>query len=57
MDWGFPMNTSLLVVILSLIALHVAALAGGGLALAVMRLLGRGPQSLPSAEGRESIIP
>jgi len=51
------MNTSLLVVILSLVALHVAALAGGGLALAVMRLLGRGPQSLPSAEGRESIIP
>jgi hypothetical protein len=51
------MNSSLLIVILSLVALHVAALAGGGLVLVVMRLLGRGPQSAPVAEGRESIIP
>jgi hypothetical protein len=51
------MNTSLLVVILSLVALHVAALAGGGLVLVVMRLLGRGPQSRSAGDGRDSMIP
>jgi hypothetical protein len=35
------MNTELLIVIMSLVSLHVAALAGGGLALGIMRLLGR----------------
>ena len=49
------MNTAFLVVIMSLVALHVAALAGGGLVLVAMRLLGRTPESAPAAEGRESI--
>jgi len=42
---------------MSLVALHVAAIAGGGLVLIVMRLLGRAPESAPAAEGRESIAP
>lgn len=54
-DWGFPMDTELLIVIMSIVALHVAALAGGGLALGIMRLLGRDPVSASGAEGRESI--
>ena len=33
------MNTELLIVIMSIVALHIAALAGGGLALGIMRLL------------------
>jgi hypothetical protein len=49
------MDTAFLVVIMSLVALHVAALAGGGLGLVIMRLLGRGPASTPAAEGRESM--
>jgi len=49
------MDTALLVVIMSLVALHVAALAGGGLGLFVMRLLGRGPESISGTEGRESM--
>ena len=49
------MDTALLVVIMSLVALHVAALAGGGLVLVIMRLLGRGPESAPATEGRESM--
>jgi hypothetical protein len=49
------MDTQLLVVIMSIVALHVAALAGGGLALGIMRLLGRGPSSANGAEARESI--
>lgn len=49
------MNTALLVVIMSLVALHIAALGGGGLALLVMRLLGRAPKITPPAEARESI--
>jgi hypothetical protein len=49
------MNTTFLVVIMSLVALHVAALLGGGLVLVAMRLLGRAPESAPAAEGRESI--
>ena len=48
------MNTALLVVIMSLVALHVAALAGGGLVLVVMRLLGRGPASVNGADEQES---
>jgi hypothetical protein len=55
MDWGFPMNTQLLLVIMTIVVLHLAAFAGGGLALVIMRLLGRAPASEPSAEGRESI--
>ncbi len=48
------MNTQLLIVILSILALHVAALGGGGLVWAVMRLFGyRLPES--GAEPRESI--
>ncbi len=49
------MNTQLLVAILSIVALHVAALAGGGLALGIMRLLGHGPASANEADARESI--
>ncbi len=44
------MDTALLVAILSIVALHVAALVGGGLALGVMRLLGRHP----ARAGRDS---
>lgn len=57
MHWGFPMNTQLLLVIMTIVALHAAAFAGGGLALGIMRLLGRGPASEPSAEDRESVVP
>lgn len=49
------MDTQLLVVIMSIVALHVAALVGGGLGLGIMRLLGRGPASHDGAEGRESL--
>jgi hypothetical protein len=49
------MNTTFLLVIMSLVALHVAALVGGGLVLVAMRLLGRAPESTRAAEGRESI--
>jgi hypothetical protein len=44
------MTTELLIVILSIVALHIAALVGGGLALGVMRLFGRKPTSLPTGE-------
>jgi hypothetical protein len=54
-DWGFPMDTTLLIVIMSIVALHVAALAGGGLALGIMRLLGYRPASANEGEARESI--
>ena len=54
-DWGFPMDTTLLIVIMSIVALHVAALAGGGLALGIMRLFGHRPASANEAEGRDSI--
>ena len=49
------MDTPFLVVIMSIVALHLAALLGGGLALGVMHLLGRAPTSIDPAEGRESI--
>jgi len=42
------MDTALLVVIMSIVTLSVAALAGGGLGLLVMRLFGRVP-TLPAA--------
>jgi len=43
------MTTELLIVILSIVALHVAALLGGGLALGVMRIFGRKPPTRLSA--------
>jgi hypothetical protein len=49
------MDTQLLVAIMSIVALHVAALAGGGLALGIMRLLGYSPASATEAEGRDSV--
>lgn len=49
------MDTQLLVVIMSIAALHVAALAGGGIALGIMKLLGRGPAGANGAEARDSI--
>lgn len=49
-DWGYPMTTQLLIVILSIVALHLAAFIGGGLALGVMKLFGREPPSLPSGD-------
>ena len=49
------MNTQLLLVIMSIVALHVAALAGGGLVLGIMRLLGRAPISANEADARDSI--
>jgi hypothetical protein len=49
------MDTALLVVIMSIIALHVAALGGGGLAWAVMKLLGFGKANASAGEGRDSI--
>ncbi len=49
------MDTALTVVILSLVALHVAALGGGGLVWAVMKLCGLGQANAAGAEGRESI--
>jgi hypothetical protein len=48
------MNTQLLLVIMSIVALHVAALAGGGLVLGIMYLLGRAPVSVCGADRRES---
>ncbi len=52
---GVPMDTALLIVIMSFVALSVAALAGGGLGLAVTRLLGCGPASASGTEARDSI--
>ncbi|MGB8331191.1 MAG: hypothetical protein WCE62_13795 [Polyangiales bacterium] len=49
------MDTALHVLILSLVALHVAALGGGGLGLLVMRLLGHRPARVSAAEVRDSI--
>ena len=48
------MTTELLIVIMSIVALHVAALVGGGLALGIMKLLGRTPPSLPSGDPTET---
>jgi hypothetical protein len=41
------MDTALLVTVMSIAALTVAALGGGGLGLLVMRLLGRSPAVAP----------
>lgn len=49
------MNTQLLLVIMSIVALHVAAIAGGGLVLGIMRLLGHGPATANGADERDSI--
>lgn len=49
------MDTQLLIVIMSIVALHVAAIGGGGLVLAIMRLLGRGPATADGVEDRDSI--
>ena len=49
------MNTELLIVIMSIVALHVAALAGGGLAVGIMKLLGRKPAPrLPSGDAADT---
>ena len=48
------MNTELLIVILSIVALHLAALVGGGLALGVMRLLGRTPPGSPTGDAADT---
>jgi hypothetical protein len=45
------MDTALLVVILSIAALHAAALLGGGLALGIVRLLRRGRDGASEAKG------
>lgn len=49
------MNTQLLIVILSIVALHVAALVGGGLALGIMKLLGRRPPRFDAGDSTESV--
>lgn len=49
------MDTQLLIVILSIVGLHVAALLGGGLALGVMRLFGRKPPRIGQREASDSI--
>ncbi len=49
------MNTELLIVIMSIVALHVAALAGGGLALGIMRLFGRKPPHLSAGDASDTV--
>jgi hypothetical protein len=49
------MDTELLIVIMSIVALHVAALAGGGLALGIMRLFGRRPPSFSSGDATDTV--
>ena len=49
------MDTALLVAIMSFVVLFVAALAGGGLALGIMRLLGRRPGFGPEPDARDSV--
>ena len=49
------MNTQLLIVIMSIVALHVAALAGGGLALGIMRLFGRKPPRLSADDATDTV--
>jgi hypothetical protein len=49
------MNTELLIVIMSIVALHVAALLGGGLALGVMKLFKRKPTTrLPAGDAADT---
>jgi hypothetical protein len=45
------MDTALVVVVLTLLALHVGALAGGGLGVAIVRLYGRGRDKASEAKG------
>ena len=47
------MDTALLVIVMSIVALHAAAIVGGGLGLLVMRLLGRGPTAASAPEGTD----
>jgi hypothetical protein len=54
-EWGCPMNTELQLVILSIVALHIAALVGGGLALGIMRLFGRKPPRLGTEDAGDSV--
>lgn len=50
------MNTELLIVILSIVALHVAALLGGGLALGIMKLFGRKSVArLPGGDAADTV--
>jgi hypothetical protein len=49
------MSTELQIVIMSIVALHAAALAGGGLALAVMRLFGRKPGEVGATDAGDSV--
>lgn len=49
------MNTELLIVIMSIVALHIAALAGGGLALGIMRLFGRKPPRLSGGDATDTV--
>lgn len=49
------MDTQLLIVILSILGLHLAALVGGGVALGIMRLLGHKPPELGQGDASESI--
>lgn len=48
------MTTQLLIVILSIVALHLAAFIGGGLALGVMKFLGHEPPDLPSGDAADT---
>ena len=49
------MSTELQIVIMPIVALHAAALAGGGLALAVMRLFGRKPGEVGATDAGDSM--
>ena len=51
------MDTQLYIVIMSIVGLHLAALLGGGLALGIMRLFGRGPATANGADARDSLHP
>jgi len=44
------MSTELLIVIMSIVALHIAALIGGGMALGIMRLFGHKPNRLRTGD-------
>ena len=49
------MTTELLIVILSIVALNLAALVGGGLALGVMRLFGHKPTRLSTGDATDTV--
>ena len=48
------MNTELQIVILSIVALHVAAVVGGGVALGLMRLFGHKPPRLGAEDAGDT---